>query len=134
MSREDARIDVADCSGAKAGGRAYFARGGAFFTNRSETTIINCTLARNSAPEGGGIFNASDSTLTVYNSIIWGSGGGGIRGDGTRSIHFTDNPRVVELNDAEFRSWIRLLCYCGGAKDPTVCGAPASGERRLSQS
>jgi hypothetical protein len=33
---------------------------------------------------------------------------------------FAGNPKIAELTDAEFRVWVRLLCYCGEAKDPTV--------------
>lgn len=33
---------------------------------------------------------------------------------------FTNNPKIVELSDRDFRTWVRLLCYCGQAKDPTV--------------
>jgi hypothetical protein len=33
---------------------------------------------------------------------------------------FTDNAKIAGLSDRDFRSWVRLLCYCGRAKDPTV--------------
>lgn len=33
---------------------------------------------------------------------------------------FTSNSKIVQLTDAEFRTWIRTLCHCGKADDPTV--------------
>ncbi len=33
---------------------------------------------------------------------------------------FTQNAKIAELNDAQFRTWIRLLCYCASSRDPSV--------------
>ena len=33
---------------------------------------------------------------------------------------FTSNSKVAQLDDAQFRVWIRLLCHCAKAQDPTV--------------
>ncbi len=33
---------------------------------------------------------------------------------------FTQNAKISQLTDAEFRVWIRLLCHCGSARDPSV--------------
>lgn len=33
---------------------------------------------------------------------------------------FVLHPKIVELTDREFRAWVRLLCYCAQAEDPTV--------------
>lgn len=36
---------------------------------------------------------------------------------------FTSNSKIAQLTDAEFRVWMRLLCHCARAKDPTVDAA-----------
>jgi hypothetical protein len=36
---------------------------------------------------------------------------------------FTNHPKIVQLSDSEFRTWIRLLCYCARVEDPTVDAA-----------
>lgn len=33
---------------------------------------------------------------------------------------FTSHPKIMELSDADFRVWIRLLCHCAKVKDPSV--------------
>jgi hypothetical protein len=33
---------------------------------------------------------------------------------------FTENPKILELSDAEFRTWVRLLCHCAHVGDPSV--------------
>jgi hypothetical protein len=33
---------------------------------------------------------------------------------------FTNHPKIVQLSDSEFRTWIRLLCYCARVEDPSV--------------
>ncbi len=33
---------------------------------------------------------------------------------------FTQNSKIAQLTDAQFRVWMRLLCYCGSSRDPTV--------------
>ena len=33
---------------------------------------------------------------------------------------FTANKKIAPLSDPDFRVWMRLLCYCGQASDPTV--------------
>lgn len=33
---------------------------------------------------------------------------------------FDEHPKVADLTDAEFRTWLRVLCYCSRVKDPTV--------------
>src|SRR4051812_8126811 len=33
---------------------------------------------------------------------------------------FIGNPKIAQLTDAELRVWLRVLCYCGSSKDPTV--------------
>lgn len=33
---------------------------------------------------------------------------------------FTANSKIAELNDGEFRVWMRLLCHCANSRDPSV--------------
>jgi hypothetical protein len=33
---------------------------------------------------------------------------------------FPSNPKVIQLTDRQFRTWIRVLCHCSQAQDPTV--------------
>lgn len=33
---------------------------------------------------------------------------------------FASHPKLAQLTDREFRVWMRLLCYCGRHRDPTV--------------
>ncbi|MCH7614030.1 MAG: T9SS type A sorting domain-containing protein, partial [Candidatus Marinimicrobia bacterium] len=44
--------------------------GGLYFQQGSKPTILNCTIANNSAPTGAGIFSGG-SIVTISNSIIW---------------------------------------------------------------
>jgi predicted outer membrane repeat protein len=46
--------------------------GGIGFYGNPKSTLINCTISNNSAPEGGGIYSGK---LTIVNSIIWGNSG-----------------------------------------------------------
>jgi hypothetical protein len=34
--------------------------------------------------------------------------------------NFMSNPKIVQLTDRQLRIWIRVLCHCGQAQDPTV--------------
>jgi hypothetical protein len=36
---------------------------------------------------------------------------------------FTNHPKILELTDSEFRTWIRLLCHCSRVEDPSVDAA-----------
>lgn len=33
---------------------------------------------------------------------------------------FTSNSKIAQLSDRDFRVWMRLLCYCGNTRDPSV--------------
>ena len=33
---------------------------------------------------------------------------------------FASHPKVAQLSDKEFRSWVRLLCFCAAYQDPSV--------------
>lgn len=33
---------------------------------------------------------------------------------------FTNHPKIVRLTDQQFRVWVKVLCYCAAAGDPTV--------------
>jgi hypothetical protein len=58
--------------------------GGAVTVNGSTLTLVNCTLAGNSAPSGGGVFlttgpnGAPPASATITNSIVHGNPGGPI--------------------------------------------------------
>jgi hypothetical protein len=33
---------------------------------------------------------------------------------------FAEHPKIVELTDRELRIWLRTLCYCSRAQDPSI--------------
>ena len=52
------------------GNMSQFGNGGAIWINTSPMTVTNTTIALNSATSGGGLFQASNTAITVRNSII----------------------------------------------------------------
>jgi len=49
---------------------------------------------------------------------------------------FMENPKILQLTDHQFRLWMRILCFCARAKDPTVDeltirAVPGLGWKRL---
>jgi hypothetical protein len=55
------------------GKRIYQKCGGGIYNVHSSPTLVNVTIAGNSANNGGGMFNSSSSSPKIGNSIIWGN-------------------------------------------------------------
>jgi hypothetical protein len=51
----------------------YDADGGALYLNTGTATVANCTFAKNTGKAGGGVYSETGSTLTLFNSIVWGN-------------------------------------------------------------
>jgi len=89
-------------------GKVPFASFGGGILNGGILTIDHCTIAYNSAQDGGGIFNGSGGggSLTVINSTISGNasvvgGGGGIESSGSFGSTFNIINSVVLNNTCE---------------------------------
>ncbi len=62
------------------GNTSNLSGGGLFLQPSTTTSVLRSTISRNTATDGGGIFNAG--TLTIANSTISQNSGGGINGTG----------------------------------------------------
>ncbi|HWB53253.1 MAG TPA: choice-of-anchor Q domain-containing protein [Tepidisphaeraceae bacterium] len=62
-----ARLDGFTISGGHANGDGTNQYGGAIYNNGGDLVIANCSFTGNAAEEGGAIFNAADSVITVTN-------------------------------------------------------------------
>ncbi|MBN2161150.1 MAG: chitobiase/beta-hexosaminidase C-terminal domain-containing protein [Spirochaetes bacterium] len=148
----DEKVDVVNCEFVSNYSDLH---GGAIVTTKGDyehypINIINCSFSSNEATDGhgGGIYNFSDSELTIINSVIYynyalGSlnqiynadtsvcnvtysniQGGGFSGSG----NINENPAFIDSNsDLHLRSW----SYCINAANASV--APATdkdGEER----
>ncbi len=84
------------------GGSAATDGGGIFAAVDSTLTITSSTIAGNSAASGGGIFASLDSTLSITSSTIAGNSagsfGGGIYTDGNATV----NDSTIENNTTQF--------------------------------
>lgn len=111
------------------GNTATSAGGGVFSEFTSNPALINCTLSGNSAEYGGAVYNNSNASATLTNSILWGdtasnSGneiGSGEAGTNTTNVSFSDvegGTNGVDNNIVADPEFIRAV----GANGPTDFG------------
>ena len=100
-------------------------KGGGMYSWSSSPTVTNCTFSKNSASSGGEIYN-NGSSMTVTNSIIWGT-------NGIESIINHDSTCSASYSDIEW--WPTVYPGTGNIDADPMFAAAASGDlhlRRLS--
>lgn len=105
--------------------------GGGIYSQGSELTLINTTMADNSGTNGGGIYADGSNTITVTNCILWNDDpqeicytpqGGWPYGNKEITVTHTDiegGPQAVVINNLVTINWIEAILD----EDPLFAGS-----------